>query len=486
MPAFRRTEPISPVGLLSDGSLVRQGTPTPLGAVCSLFSPDGQYVATPTPYGVYLYRFSDMSLLHTLSSGQSYNTLVWSPDSTMIAAGGYNGGNPPLVDVWNVSGAQVTRLAGLTGQVRALGWSPDGAYLSGGGDDPVFRIWRFSDGTVVQTYDQETGGSPAGTPNSTLNLRSIAYSVDGKKILYGRGDATVVAIANPVWVPFVISASAPSPVPGGANVQGKATLNGAAPSSGIVVSLTSSRPGVAHVPASVTVRQGATSAIFLIHGGTVGLPTPATITASTGGKPVTTTVTVDPVGGLWLTGVSASPAIVPGGWPSTGTVTLNEAAPSDTTATLSSGNPVATVPASVIVSAGASSAAFPITTSAVTSRTSVALHASYNGGTVGGPLTVTITPVLQSLTLYPATIVGGNASTGVVKLSAAAPAGGLPVSVTSSISTVASVPGTVTVAAGSVSAKFSVTTTAVRTSTVVTITASYSGVSVPADLQVKP
>ena len=94
--------------------------------------------------------------------------------------------------------------------------------------------------------------------------------------------------------------------------------------------------------------------------------------------------------------------------------------------------------------------------------------------------------MLQSLTLYPATIVGGNTSTGVVKLSAAAPVGGLPVSVTSSISTVASVPGTVTVAAGSVSAKFSVTTTAVRTSTVVTITASYSGVSVPAHLQVKP
>ena len=189
------------VYLLSDGSLVRQGTAPPFGITCSHYSPDGQYVATATPLGVYLYRFSDMTLLRTLSSGHSYNTMAWSPDSTMIAAGGYNNGNPPVVDVWNINGTYVKGMSGATGQVRALGWSPDGGYISEGGDEPDFRIWRLSDGAVVQSYNEETGGSPAGNPSYSINLKSVTYSPDGKTIFYGRGDAAVVAMINPDWIP---------------------------------------------------------------------------------------------------------------------------------------------------------------------------------------------------------------------------------------------------------------------------------------------
>jgi phage tail sheath gpL-like len=56
----------------------------------------------------------------------------------------------------------------------------------------------------------------------------------------------------------------PSTVVGGASVSGTVTLSGPAPSAGIVVMLTSSRPSQAAVPRSVTVAAGQRSATFSV------------------------------------------------------------------------------------------------------------------------------------------------------------------------------------------------------------------------------
>jgi len=94
---------------------------------------------------------------------------------------------------------------------------------------------------------------------------------------------------------------------------------------------------------------------------------------------------------------------------------------------------------------------------------------------------------LSSLTLNPTTVVGGSqSSTGTVTLSAAAPSSGAQVSLSSSDTTVAQVPSSVTVPAGATSATFTVTTSAVAASTSVTISASFGGVTKTASLTVKP
>lgn len=79
--------------------------------------------------------------------------------------------------------------------------------------------------------------------------------------------------------------------------------------------------------------------------------------------------------------LSLNPTLVPGGTASTGTVTLTGAAPAGGTAViLSSGNPqAAAVPAMVTVPAGATSATFPITTTAVTATTTVPIDATWAG-----------------------------------------------------------------------------------------------------------
>ena len=93
--------------------------------------------------------------------------------------------------------------------------------------------------------------------------------------------------------------------------------------------------------------------------------------------------------GAALSSVSLSPSSVTGGISSTGTVTLNSAAPAGgAVVTLTSSNTaVATVPASVTVAAGATTATFTVITTTVSSTTPVTISGNYNG-TENASLTV--------------------------------------------------------------------------------------------------
>jgi hypothetical protein len=83
-------------------------------------------------------------------------------------------------------------------------------------------------------------------------------------------------------------------------------------------------------------------------------------------------------------------------------------------------------------------------------------------------------------------VVGGKNVQAGVTLNAAAPTGGVTVALSSSNPEVATVPATVTVAAGAkTSPKFTITTAAPAAQTVVTIAADYQG-SADATLTVKP
>ena len=189
-----------------------------------------------------------------------------------------------------------------------------------------------------------------------------------------------------------------------------------------------------------------------------------------------------------LSSVSASPNPVVGGNASTGTVALTAAAPSGGAAVaLSSANPAASVPGSVTVPAGASSATFVINTSVVSLSTVGTLTATYAGLSKTSTLTVSPAPAatLSALSLNPASVVGGAASTGTVTLTQAAPLGGVTVALSSSKATLAKVPASVLVPAGATSANFTVTTFATRKNASATISASYAGVTRTATLGVK-
>jgi hypothetical protein len=73
---------------------------------------------------------------------------------------------------------------------------------------------------------------------------------------------------------------------------------------------------------------------------------------------------------------------------------------------------------------------------------------------------------LTSLTVTPASVVGGNNFTGTLAIDTVAPAGGTPVSI---FATGATVPSTVTVPAGKTTATFTGTTQGVAATTTATV-----------------
>jgi hypothetical protein len=279
----------------------------------------------------------------------------------------------------------------------------------------------------------------------------------------------------------------PASVGGGASSRGTVTLSAAAPSGGTVVTL-SDNSSVTTVPASVTVPAGSTSATFTITTTSVTASTTATISAAFNGVTRTSSLTVNPV-------VPGAPSLVApaNGATAAQPVTLdwnnvsNAASYEvqvDDTSTISApfvANPTVTASQVTLGNLPAQQLWWR-----VRARNAAGVFGAFSATRQFTPQGPPAPASLSAVTMNPSSAVGGNGSTGTVTLTAAAPAGGAVVTLSSSNTTVASVPPSVTIAAGTTNATFAATTSSVATSTTVTITALYSGVSRTTPLTVTP
>jgi hypothetical protein len=178
-------------------------------------------------------------------------------------------------------------------------------------------------------------------------------------------------------------------VPGGTAGTGTVILNGPAPSGGVAVSLTSGNTSLATVPASVTVPAGQNSVNFTANTQPVSQITSVPITASARGTTVAASLFI--VIARTITSVTFTPATVVGPASVTGRVTFTSASPDDSSlVTLMSSNSVlATVPFSIIVPQGQTSATFPVNVAQVTATASVQITATFENVARSGTLTIT-------------------------------------------------------------------------------------------------
>jgi hypothetical protein len=184
-----------------------------------------------------------------------------------------------------------------------------------------------------------------------------------------------------------------------------------------------------------------------------------------------------------VSSLQCMPALVSGGFASTCTATLSAAAPaSGVPVSISVNDAAVTVPASVNIPAGATSASFSAATIAVSDTRAAVLTASYGAISQTASLIV-MPPVVSALLCIPASVTGGSPSVCTVTLSSSAPAIGAAVPISGNNAAIA-VPASVTITAGAASGSFSVSTTAVATSQAAVITASYGGTSQAAPLTV--
>ena len=438
-------------------------------------APDGKTAATAdADKHLKIWRISDGTLLqdytHETGSYALYNAgifgLNYSQDGRVIMVGRGDAAlaqiaNPywtPIATGLTVSPTSVLGTTSATGTVTISGLAPPGGVVVALGSSNSMAAAGPATVTV-----------PVGNTTASFTVNTGAVATDTTVALSATLNGVTQFANLIVQAPTVLGlAVSPTSVRGGQNSTGTVTLTGPAPAGGLTVTLASNNTN-AIAPANVKVPAGATSATFPIPTNVVGTQNTATITATLGTSATATLTITPPV----ITALSTSPANLKGGLPSTGTVTISDPAPTGgILITLSSDTPaVASTVPSVTVLQGATTATFAITTHVVSALTSVTFTASFSGSSQKTVLTVT-PPTVTSVTLNPASVKGGLNSTGTVTLSDPAPAAGVVVALSSANTAVAGVPGSVTVASGSTTATFNVTTSPVSADTPVVLTAS--------------
>jgi len=299
---------------------------------------------------------------HVQSSGEVYDpaTDMW----TEIA--------PTLVPRWQPG------VVALNGRVYLFGgWSVAGLALqSAEAYDPVTNTWEM----VTPMPDR----------------RAIVYGatvLDGKAYALGGGvDGRVILSSVLAYTPPAAALQFTKPaVTGCLNASGKITLPEPAPAGGLTVTLHSDNSN-ATVPASVTVKAGATTKSFTIETSAVAATETATIEASLPEGVASAVLTLRPMGVKWVT---LTPDPVVGGATVAGLLTLPcPAGPGDIAVTLTSTKAFIAEPTTdtILIPVGTQDMPFEVRTTPVFAPVSLAIKATANEVTKSKKLEMTPGP----------------------------------------------------------------------------------------------
>ena len=230
-------------------------------------------------------------------------------------------------------------------------------------------------------------------------MQSLTSGPKFWRVLSQHGLSSPTTNANTAWSTtgrFTISAAPPVPVSiafagvdlpqvvySGVRRNVSVQLSAVAPTGGATVALSSSNPGLASVPPTITLPGGFAMASFEIPIGQVTVATPVTLSATLNGVAASGPFTLMPPT-LNNDPLQSAPVIATGGATMTGFVDLEGfgfAPAGGFIVNLSTNSPLALVPSAVTIPAGARGTSFQIQTSPVTTATTVTITASRNGVT---------------------------------------------------------------------------------------------------------
>jgi WD40 repeat protein len=155
------------------------------------YSNNGQFLAWAMLYpGVQLQSVSGGSSC-TLESFDYYgaNAAAFSPDSQRVATGS-DSQEVGLFDV--ASCGQLLSMNGPSGFVKSVAYSPDATMILAGGQDygasrGTLTFWRVTDGALLRVYVGETSTA----------VHSVQFSPRGNLYAYAREDGRVIVARNP-------------------------------------------------------------------------------------------------------------------------------------------------------------------------------------------------------------------------------------------------------------------------------------------------
>jgi RHS repeat-associated protein len=289
---------------------------------------------------------------------------------------------------------------------------------------------------------------------------------------------TASATVNVTPAPPTIASLLPSSLLVTQGASGTLTLTlTSAPATNTTVALSSSAPGIANVPASITLPAGQLTTSIAINGVSPGT---SQISASLNGSTVTSQITVNPAPPTVVSLLPVNTSITLGASTNL-TLTISAAQATPTVVPLGAGPAgIVAVPAQITIPAGQTSASFAVSATALGQA---GVTASLNGSSSSAVVNV-ISPPVAVVSLLPATFTMNVGAVGAytVTINATQPVN-TEVALSVDNPALLQLPASVTIAQGQVSATFTVTARATGNAV---ITASANNSSKTAAVHVSP
>ncbi|HZH98260.1 MAG TPA: VCBS repeat-containing protein [Fimbriimonadaceae bacterium] len=463
------------------------------------------------PGGINVFSGKDGAILHTL--------LPFGPvNGVRVAAGDVNGdgfadmicsrtpGSPPQVRV--LSGVNQAMLSdflpfdtGFNGGVYVSAGDVDGdgtaevIAATGPGTQANVRVFKlpnlqmianfnpfggYAGGARVGAGDLNGDGKSeviVGTAPGDSNLKIFSGTPFTEAFMffpYGPGVSNGIYLAGPGGGPrnLVSFTVAPTQVVGGSTVTGFISLDKPAPRAGTRVVLISSSSAIVP-PAEVMIPFGQSSAQFPVITKIVSTVSLRQIAAELGARRIVKHLTLTP----GLKSFNISPGHVIGGGFTNGYVQLHGNAPTGgTEVTITPNSSILTTPATVRVLAGTDQVMFRIDAAMVGADYVRTVTATLAGITRTASVTIQRPVRLQSLSVSPSTVRGGDPTTGTITSDIPARSTGFKVDLSSSSSAIL-IPADVVIPAGATSQTFGVSTQRVGATYVRSIRASQDGIT---------
>jgi WD40 repeat protein len=119
---------------------------------------------------------SGKTVLEIETGFSNVNTIIYSPDSTMIATGGHS---REYLKIWDAkTGTLVANLKGHTQQVNCLAWTADRKTLISGSMDGSIRTWNTTTWQQIAVLTAHTGSNVYGiaiSPNGRILASAALY-----------------------------------------------------------------------------------------------------------------------------------------------------------------------------------------------------------------------------------------------------------------------------------------------------------------------
>lgn len=163
---------------IQKGTLIKN-IPLPSSVESLAFSPDGQTLTTGMGNGaITIWQANTWKSLRSFSAHSDIvNTLVYSPDGTMIASGGSN--RDKMIRLWSSRpGEYGNLLHTFTGHeyvIFSLAFAPDGQTLVSSSADRTIKIWNSRTRQLLLSIPVGLG----------IDVREVAISPDGKVLASG-------------------------------------------------------------------------------------------------------------------------------------------------------------------------------------------------------------------------------------------------------------------------------------------------------------